>query len=471
LSSVCLITQSDATCATGRFCVSIGGMNRHITIRVGPVLIVLCLAWAVVSAVAADKPKSQPAKTAKIKFTTSVDMPEGWDGKKHPAACVMGRKDELARMRRDLKAVLLKQHFAVVWMTVEKAKPVVPVSNKQVSKLVDGMLASRPMSQSKTGQFLLIASQKCGSAAIEILERHPYHLTGAVFISVLPVRRDEDELHQWRPSVKAWKVPMWVTVGTRPGNAAQLLVNWRQVAAETPKDASLTIDTQVGEGSGYIEPAGELASWLAAIAVGRKPKCVPDQQSIDERRVYRKFVAQMVAALKDAPPLKDGVEHTKRGGPVEIHFTAPAGWRRDEKGERKYNQSTSPYVQVYVTPMLRGPLFARACAAEWKSDGIALLDSYDKRLAKKGCLVIRYKQWRARGLGFEISSVLWPSRRKWHRWLVLSSAGAGSKDKPAVPMVLVLDASASPNVKVMAAAMKQMMSGATAKWHGGEKGK
>jgi hypothetical protein len=111
-------------------------------------------------------------------------------------------------------------------------------------------------------------------------------------------------------------------------------------------------------------------------------------------------------------------------------------------------------------------LFARANAAKWGADANGLLDQYERRLADGGFLAVRHSRWQAKGYSLQISSILWPTRGKWHRWLVLAAAGAGKKKSPAAPMVLVMDASDIPDVNQMAAAMKRILPGVSVRWKG-----
>ncbi len=58
---------------------------------------------------------------------------------------------------------------------------------------------------------------------------------------------------------------------------------------------------------------------------------------------------------------------------------------------------------------------------------IGLLDEYERRLADRGYLTVRHSRWQAKGYSLQICSILWPTRGKWHRWLVLAAAGSGTK--------------------------------------------
>jgi hypothetical protein len=97
-----------------------------------------------------------------------------------------------------------------------------------------------------------------------------------------------------------------------------------------------------------------------------------------------------------------------------------------------------------------------------------LLADYSKKLSNKGFLVIQYTRGKV-GQGYmEINSVLWPTTRKWHRWLVLSYACGADKFSPAAPMLLVMDATEKPDIETMAAAAKSMMNSIRVEWIGGK---
>ena len=152
-----------------------------------------------------------------------------------------------------------------------------------------------------------------------------------------------------------------------------------------------------------------------------------------------------------------------------LDVTAPDGWRRVQRGERKYHAHERPFVQMYLSPKPGSMLFARANAANWDSDASSLLDEYERRLADGGYLAVRYSRWQAKGFSIQVSSILWPSRGKWHRWLVIAAAGSGKKTKPTAPMVIVMDASDTPDINKMAAAMKRILLSVSITWKGGSR--
>ena len=103
-------------------------------------------------------------------------------------------------------------------------------------------------------RVVVIAGPKGIGAALELLDRFGDRIDGAILISAAPVQRTDEAIQVWKPSKEAWKVPIWVTVGSSVKDAAQTLLMWRQVAAGAPKDACLTIDVRLDEAAGYVNP-------------------------------------------------------------------------------------------------------------------------------------------------------------------------------------------------------------------------
>jgi hypothetical protein len=156
---------------------------------------------------------------------------------------------------------------------------------------------------------------------------------------------------------------------------------------------------------------------------------------------------------------------------MDFDVTAPNKWLRVVRGERKYDREERPYAQIYLSPKPGSMLFARANAAKWPSDASGLLDQYERRLADSGYLAVRHSRWRAKGYSLQITSILWPTRGRWHRWLVLAAAGPGTVKSPAAPLVMVMDASDIPDPNTMAAAMKRILPSVSITWKGEPKKK
>ncbi len=317
-------------------------------------------------------------------------------------------------------------------------------------------------------KLLVIAIGRAGPCGLNIIDENYKRLAGAVLISVSPRTVSPDAINLWAPRGDAWKLPIWVTVGTDVNGAANILLSWRQIAAIAPQESAMTIDTRIDKGAGYISPDDEINKWIASLAEGKKPARGPDRQMDAEYKFYSPFAKSLIAAVDRQAAADPGEVFSKQERPMSVEVAAPKGWVRVERGERAYSDGDSPYVQLYVTPKADGLLFARAMAAEFKGTGRELLADYSKKLSNKGFLVIQYTRGKV-GQGYmEINSVLWPTTRKWHRWLVLSYACGADKLSPAAPMLLVMDATEKPDVETMAAAAKSMMNSLRVEWIGGK---
>jgi len=313
-------------------------------------------------------------------------------------------------------------------------------------------------------RVLLVAQRDGGPAAISLIEKHPRRVAGALMISVSPWVHKPQSIRLWRPSKDVWSIPIWATISVNIKSGAPTLLLWRRIAAAKPKGASVTLDPRLTRGD--TEPDRSISKWISAIAGGKKPAPGADSQVLQETKRYQGPAKQLLTAMQVASPADAGEKFTKAEGPMVLNVTAPDKWRRAERGERKYDRQEMPYVQIYLSPRPGSMLFARANAAKWGSDANGLLDRYERRLADGGFLAVRHSRWQAKGYSLQISSILWPTRGKWHRWLVLAAAGPGKKNAPAAPMVLVMDASDIPDVNQMAAAMKRILPGLSVTWKG-----
>jgi len=313
-------------------------------------------------------------------------------------------------------------------------------------------------------RVLIVSPSSGGPAAISILDRHPKRIVGAVMVSVSPWVRMDQTIKLWRPANAAWSVPIWTSVPVKIKDGAPMLLLWRQIAAGKPKGASFTVDPRVRHGD--VEPDPSIANWIAAIGNGKKPGEGVDSQARAEAARYRNAAKQLQTAMQVASPADAGQRMSKSEGPLSLDVVAPDKWRRVDRGERKYHADDRPFVQIYMSPKPGSMLFARANAAEWDLSANALLDQYEQRLGDGGFLAVRLARWQAKGYALQISSVLWPSKGKWHRWLVLVGTGPGSKRSPAAPMAVVMDASDTPDVTAMAAAMKRIMPSISVQWRG-----
>jgi hypothetical protein len=322
------------------------------------------------------------------------------------------------------------------------------------------------------GKLLLVATPKAGPAALAIINRNHARLAGAVLISVRPLEisleasLEQFDVGQWSPRGDAWKLPIWVTVGTNVKDAAKTLLLWRQVAAVAPAESCMTIDTRMGEGEGLNVPGKAIGGWLDDIAAGKQPVPGPDEQVARERMVFESRAKELVNILANVEPSPAAAEQIKRQGSMEVSVVPPDGWKRDARGELNYHEEASPYVQIYLTPLEEGPLFARIVGVESDGNADDVLDGYMRRLAEKGHLIVNYHRRTSGPVAYQVCSILWPGREKWHRWLMVAAAKGGSRQSPAAPLVLVMDSSGKADLNNMAPAAKQLVRSARVLWLG-----
>ncbi|MDY6914174.1 MAG: hypothetical protein SVT52_06950 [Planctomycetota bacterium] len=430
-------------------------MTVAMRVRVAISLAVV-LGLSLVAAAQTTAPSTAPTATQPASVAWS--KPESLQkGKTYPVAVILAGDDEIKELEQNLREPLLRRKFFIMWVSWKTGGKVFhPQPADAAEKILALTKSSTAGNAVDPSHILLVATKTTARTGIDILERYPDRLAGAVLISAVPIRRSAGGFSLWSPSAGAWSVPLWIVAGTHPKDAAHTLLMWRQVAAGAPKKACLTIDTRIGESGGVLAPDAAIDRWFDAVAAGRQPARGPDRQAENEREFYKPFVDALAEAFEKTPAASSGARLSKSDGPLALAVTAPANWMRDQRGERAYDEQTSPYVQLYLTPGLAGPFFARACAAIRPGGAERLLDAHNRRLRKRGFLVISCRRWRRNRMAFECSTILWPTRQKWHRWLVLSGAGPARADG-LVPLVLVMDASATPDPAAMAAAMKRLM--------------
>ncbi len=408
-------------------------MNRHI---------VAAVAWAGLVAVAmgADA-ASQPASQSAEPVNLAVLTPKAAEGKR-PAALLLAAEGPRGAAEHFTPRLLAKGFFVFRPAAGEK------LDASRVGALlaaVDRAAEGKPLDARK---FLLVADAANGPTALALASLNPQRLSGIVLNSVTPVEKSGESIGLWKPPAS---VPVWVSVGTRPQDAAGTLTMWRQTADGA--DANFTLDTRLGEGLEFVEPDDALDAWLEAVAAGKAPPRGPDHQAEGERKLYEPFAAALVKALAETPAAAPGQAVSKRDGPLRIEVRPPTGWVRFERGERKYVAEIEPYAQLYLTPAPGGLLFARALAGRSAKTPQAVLDTYLQHFRDKGYLVLVHKSWQAGETATEIFSVLTPSAGKWHRWLVV----AGAKVRPglnAAPMAMVFDASGEPDAVRMSEAFQ-----------------
>lgn len=323
-------------------------------------------------------------------------------------------------------------------------------------------------------RLVLVADAETGPLAMRVLDGYTDRIAGAVFLSVLPIQMNPDGPSLWTPRKPIWAIPLWAVAGTRPQDAAAMLEQWRKLAASAPPSASITIDARLGRGKGHLLPGEAFEDWLASLASGQRPSPGPDPQARAEQKQFAPLAESLRQAVETAPPAEPGQELLKEEGPFRLHLQAPKDWLRDEEGERPYNPRgttvdsqgrslpgvKNPYAELYVTPQPRGPFFARLCGARWNSTGAKLLDDYNRRLRRKGYLPVVLQRWQQDGWTCEVATVQMIWKDAWHRWVVLSAARDASKNNPAAPLVMVMDASDAPDPQAMASALKRLIADA-----------
>jgi len=422
-----------------------------------------------------------PGRTATSKPTTRtrdtqgilrrVVFPKKKFGLTVPAAVILApASDPLRALTAKWRSGLIDRGFAVFTTSAPPGGWIADDAGRLIEEF-DGMVDAQNLDGSwaigrkiKPDRFLVVAQSDSGPTAISLVDKHPKRVAGALLLSVSPWVHGRSSIKLWRPGKKAWSVPIWASVPVEIDQGAPVLLLWRKVAAAKPKGALLMVDPRLKQGD--KGPDSSVDQWLAEIVAGQRPSPRPDNQVVQETKRYRGRARQLTTAMRIAPAADAGEEFAKSEGPMSVKVTAPDAWQRAKRGERKYDRTEMPYVQLYLTPRPGSVLFARVNAAKWSGDAAGLLDSYEKRLARGGYLTIRYRRWTAKGYTMQISSILWPTRGKWHRWLVLAAAGKGGKDSPAAPLVLVMDASDRPNVRTMAAAVKRIMGSVSVSWRG-----
>lgn len=381
-------------------------------------------------------------------------------GGKHPLAVILASVEREEQIVRTLGPALSERGFYILRFSPPSAKTM------RIDVILSAAAAAAKAEPVDPNRILLVAAKDADRNALVLLDGFPGRLMGAVLLSVSPLQESKDALHVWAPRAEAWAVPVWVTAGAAPEGESMLLLMWRRLLADAPAGAKWTIDPRLDAKGEALQPDAGIAAWLDDLLAGKAAPIGPDRQAEAEHRRYARSAQQLLTAMSLQPPAQGGENLSKSEGPLSLAFTAPMGWARDEKREQAYNAQSSPHVQVYVAPSpQKTPLLAKMLAAKMPTAGAeVMLDDFNKRLRQKGYLIVPFQRWSAEDSVFEISSILWPSQDKWHRWLVVSGAAAASRGHDAGVMVHVMDASDSPDVAAMAAAVRRMLATGDARW-------
>ncbi len=337
---------------------------------------------------------------------------------------------------------------------------------------IHAQLARCPKSvPAELGRVLLVCDQASAGLAMRFMDGYPQEMIGIVLISVTPVELTSKGLSLWSPRTECWSVPIWAVVGTRPKDAAKVLEMWRKLESFVPAEASLTIDTRIGRGNGYLLPDESIITWLQSAGAGQKPKPGPDRQAQAEQTRFALTADSIADAMQQKQSIaQPGPVAFKNEGPFSISVVMPKGWLRDSAAERRYNPlglaadkeglplggQKNPYSEIYITPKKQGLLFARVYAMEWTKTSAELLADYHKKLARKGYSQIPLKSWQQNDWTYEIYSIMQPWQGKWSRWLILAAARGGSPSNPAGAMAIVMDASENPSAATMAGALQRI---------------
>jgi hypothetical protein len=320
-------------------------------------------------------------------------------------------------------------------------------------------------------RMLLIADTSTGSQALEMIDMFSKRVTGAVLISVVPVKTTRNRIGLWQPATQSQTIPIWIVQGTKPDDAAKRLEMWRRACWNLPSSSNITIDSRIGRGVGNLLPGRSVERWLNSIAAGKVPAKGPDPQMQQEVKDFAGLGEKVQKLLGKQSTKSNGTTFTKTDGDLKISVTAPKNWKRFKEFEHQYNpkglkadangkefKSSEPqyFSNIYLTPFLQSRLFARVCAAELNKTGKELIEFYQQQLSKKGYLVVPLWNGKINGQVYNLSSIIYLWRGKWRKWVVLMGTPENSKNKNAAPLVLVLD-SGKPTPKKLTAAMMQLI--------------
>jgi pimeloyl-ACP methyl ester carboxylesterase len=379
----------------------------------------------------------------------------------HPLAVIFGETARTTAARKALTDRLNKKGYAVLSVSAKSAPA--PASATQADRLWKTIEAvAKGEKGLSTERMLLVSAAQSGGAVIALLKRHPDRVAGAVFLSSAPIEPTAEVMRVWAPGEAMRKRPVWVTA---PGRAAKLggldLRLWRRVQLAAPK-APIALDVHMDQAGDVLSPGRRFDAWLEAVAQGKTPKAFEDAQTAAERKLYAPHAERLKEAWDRLEAAKAGetFARTAEVGPAKLRLsvTAPHGWKRDERGEKK------DALQIYVTPTKRGPLFARSGVVGFKGSAAGHMQTFLRRMREADYLVIRLADWRLGEDGAAVAEVLAVGRLvggKWRRWLVLAVTTGAAKRQTYAVRHTVMDASPRPDVSRMARAMKRLAAGAT----------
>ena len=239
-----------------------------------------------------------------------------------------------------------------------------------------------------------------------------------------------------------------------------------------------TVDPRLERELGHVLPDKAILPWLRALQTGKQPQLGPDRQVEAERKQFASLAKKIRQAFQGTtPPLPTGDLETKKDGPFHITTRTPERWIRDREGEKSYAptgprvdpdgrtiaETPNPYAEIYLTPKRRGPFFIRVRAAKGNGDGKNILKEFERLVAAKGYLPVGIERWNDGTWTYDISLYLLAWEGKWQRWISFSAA---NNNAPAAPLIMVMDATDTPDPNQMVAALKCMLQSTKIAWIG-----
>ncbi|MBN1943984.1 MAG: hypothetical protein JW849_11885 [Phycisphaerae bacterium] len=387
-------------------------------------------------------------------------------GKVNPLAVILASKDFPASTKGFWVPTLWKENFCALVLTTQ---PPGHWSSIRLAAVLREIQDAPKEVPADTNRLLLVADTQTGPLAMRLLETYPRRIAGVVFISFTPIRITPTGPGLWEPAEDVWSIPVWSVVGTKGKNAAKVLELWRKFAARAPMDASVCVDTRLGRGTGHLLPDEAILPWLRSIWAGERPTPGPDRQAEAERKQFADLAVRIRRAVQGGVlPMPGGELVTKTEGPFRLTVRAPEGWWRDQEGEKAYSlqgartdkqgrtlaDERNPYTEVYLTPKRRGPFFVRVRAAKSAGRGETVLRDFEKLVAAKGYLSVSMDRWNQDGWTWDVSTYLLAWGENWQRWTILTAVRDAA---PVTPLIMVMDASDTPDPKAMASAMRSMI--------------
>ncbi|MCD4823195.1 MAG: hypothetical protein K8S55_01195 [Phycisphaerae bacterium] len=431
----------------------------------------------------ADEMRRKAARPlAAVKFRATWYPPaEIPKNKTVPLAVILASKKFPATNDDYWVKTLWKRNFGTVVLELESGE----WSNVRVHQVLAELLRCPASIPADKNRLLLIADNTSAPVALRMIQGISKRLAGAVLISVIPVEITRSGRALWSPGRAGWSVPIWAIAGMRPNGNANVLNMWRKLGSVAPAGSSLTIDTRIGRAGGFLLPDETISNWLTTIAAGKKPATGPDRQAQAEIKTYTAFAKALRKTYKaaaNAPAVQSRNENiSKTDGPFVISLQPPDNWKRHPSAEKVYNPKNRPvdaegksirigrtyYAEVYIAPEVRTkPFYAKIRAAKFSGTAAGLLDDFTRRIGRGGYFAVPLLRWSEGRWTYEVYSILLMWKGKWHRWMTLVAAGPGSKQAPAAPLIMVMDASGQPNAAQMTAIMKQLVNTTKVRWLG-----